>query len=110
MSSTASWWAVAGAALGASVPVALHLLRQFWQLDVSNYSRYESVLLILWPSSFLLLPFERVPWLGLVLSILINAAIYAAIAASLCMYLRSRSLPWLTLPSLYVLYCVAVAR
>ena len=90
--------------------MALQAVRQVWQLDISNYSRYESILLALWPSSFLLLPFERTPWLGLGLSILINAALYAAIAASLCMYLRSRSIPWLTLPSLYVLYCVAVLK
>lgn len=75
-----------------------------------DYAVYEALLLIFWPSSFLLLPFDPAPWFAIGLSILINAAIYAAIAGSLQMYVKSQSLPWLTLPGLYALYCLAVAR
>jgi hypothetical protein len=85
-------------------------MKQIWQLDVLNYPRYEALLLAFWPSSFLLLPFELVPWGGMLISILINSAIYSALATSIGAYLQWRALPWLVLPGLYLIYCIAVLK
>ncbi len=99
-----------GATVGALIPFALVVLRQVWVIDVSNYSRYESIVLALWPSSLLLLPFEQSPLPGIALSVLINVVIYSTLLASVCMYLRSRSFSWLALPSLFILYGAIVLK
>lgn len=102
--------AAVGAVVGLLVPGIFYGLKNLGQLYVSHYFLYESLLLVFWPSSFALLPFERIPWVGVVISVLINAAIYAVLATSLCGYLRSRVLLWLAFPGLYLVYCFVLLK
>lgn len=101
-----SRFAVIGATTGLVVPFAFLGIARITQTGSLSTPqiRYwvENVMLMLWPSSIMNMPFAEISVVALSLSVAINALAYAALGASFYGFWHRRSFASLTFPIAFV--------